>query len=405
MKLYKLIMFRLSKKDTPPVLAAKVLETLREHGEQTADIKFYLSDSSSMSASGIERVLKHAPMLNKYKFPVPSEPERFEPPYAMSNLSEDWDSCNLNGCTDPLSPELMVEIINGIPRRFPINEATFIIDSLSILRSSPEKAATRPVPYHAKGDFRTDCRFYAGSPVNLNTYPSPCIILQSNWWITGRQNFLYAIVELDEEDIPEGADSLQAKTSTFVKNLGEIEYEAPFAVPSTLAESTIIKDKLLIGQQWIESKYSDQGHLPQFQYPHSLAGLSLQIHREGPISVKKAVIHNFSRLGFAYIPKYSGHGRNTMVKKTGNYNRIMLTFTVDKWGHSLSCECSIEGPLWKHQMNIPCSNNWYLNVYLNKQTDVEEIVENMAAVYHNLELDLIPKIDELYGEAPAWYTY
>ncbi|MDF9848110.1 hypothetical protein M2108_002351 [Paenibacillus sp. PastM-3] len=406
MKLYKLIMFRLSKKDTPSAMTSAIFEALRQIGDLSADIKFFLSDMSSFNTSGISRLTKKMPRLSKYVFAEEAGYDPFLPASFMSNLSADWDSGHPDNCTDPLLPEEMSGIINGIPRRYPLNDATFIIDSLDILRRDPQQGAIAPVPYTAKGYPAGNGLFIASSPISMNPYPSPCIVLQTNWWINGRHNFLSAVAELG--DAADGAEvtSLRPETRHFLNQLGEIDHEMLFAVPSDPLESAAIREKAAKTDSYLKSFFNEIGNVDGVRYPNTMESLSINIIRVGPISVKKAVIHNFAPLGFTYVQQHSGYGKNTMVKRTDNHNQIKLTFMTDKFGLSLSCTCSMEGPLWKHSFDLPyCTSGQLPVLILNKQNDVDLVTGNMAAAYQFLEPELISFTDRLYGAAPDWYNY
>lgn len=129
-----------------------------------------------------------------------------------------------------------IEIVGGIPRRYPLNRLTFIFDNLPILRRNPKASIEDPIPFVAKGDVRYQ-RLFSPSVTGWSDYPSPCIRLQSDWWISGRNNFLDAIVELG--DLADGLPPLELNEleRQFLSSIGDIYHERVFAVPSNKEEA------------------------------------------------------------------------------------------------------------------------------------------------------------------------
>lgn len=400
MRLYKLIQYRLSKKDTPLEVIERIRHAFNALGIDAHDIKIYASDMQCGSVSGIDRLLKHNPLLSSYRHTVGTSVGLEQ---RLTNLPARWDGANPEGFTSSLRMEDAIEISSGIPRRYPLNNLTFIFDKLPILRRTSNAFKEEPIPFVTKGEVRYT-RLFAPSITGWSDYPSPCIRLQTDWWISGRNNFLDAIIELG--DIADGIPQLEltAGEHHFLSSIGDIYHERVFAVPSSVEEAEAIYDNIITGEQIVQSCY-DHGNLVGIDYPYSLKPLKIDDHATEPLSVKKAITTHFKKRGFSYNTKYSNGGVYMISKITKNYNLVKLTFSRGKFSADVTCEGSIEGPLWKHKFDLPATHCSMRPYQINQQIDVDHQIGNIAAAYETTEKSIVEAIDDLYGVGPSWLTY
>lgn len=403
MRLYKSIQFRLSKKDTPLVLTERLRHAFKASGEDYQHIKIYASDMPNGSVSGIDRMVKQNSLLLPYRHAVETTLGLEQ---RLTNLPARWNGANPDGFTDSLSMDDVIEIASGIPRRYPLNGLTFIFDKLPILSRASNDFEEEPVPFVAKGDVRYT-RLFSPSITGWSDYPSPCIRLQSDWWISGRNNFLDAIIELGEagEAIPQF--ELSPGEHHFLSSIGDIYHERVFAAPSSAEEAETIYANIITGEQIILSADELVNNFAGGPYPVSLNPLTNDDTAREPLSVKKSILSHFKKRGFEYQTKYSNGGVYTISKKTENHNLVKLTFSHGKFDTDISCEGSIEGPLWMHKFNVPSTsihNRMRLN-RITRQSDLDRHMGTIAAAYDAVENPIVGTIDDLYGAAPSWLTY
>jgi hypothetical protein len=399
-KLYKQILYRVvKKKDTPQVMIERISQAFLAAGYEPTDIKFFVNEPMN-GVSGIDRLLKRNPALVPFRHLAETSLGNEQ---RLTNLSARWMCANPDGCTDSLNMEDTLEIVRGIPRRYPLNQATFVFDRLPMLSRNPEAAKSAPVPFVAKGDVRFT-RLFAPSIPGRSNYPSPCIRLQSDWWISGRSNFLDAIVELGElaERVPQL--ELNEDERRFLEAIGEIYHERVFAVPSNEEESEAIFRNMLAGEQIVQSCY-EFGNLVSIVFPYKLEPLVIGDYPTEPLSVKKAITQFFNKRGFSYNTKFSGNGIYTITRVSKNNHLVKLIFDRGRFSADVSCVGSIEGPLWKHEFELPAAPDYMKPYRVTRQIDIDHQIGNIAAAYDAVEKRIIEAIDVLYGVGPTWLNY
>ncbi|MFC3747686.1 hypothetical protein [Paenibacillus sp. GCM10012306] len=399
MKLYKKIDYRLSKKDTPLVVTERIGQAFHDAAFDPQDIKFFV-DGFTHGVSGIDRLLKHNPTLVPFCHTAETSLGHEK---RLTNLPARWDGANPDGCNVSLQMQDVIEIVSGIPRRYRLNHATFVFDRLSMLSRSPDSAKVAPIPFVAKGDVGYT-RLFAPRITGWSDYPSPCIRLQSDWRISGRINFLDAIVELG--DITDSAPQLELNESErrFLETIGEIYHERVFCAPSTEEEAAAVFENMIAGERIVQSCY-EEGNLVGVQFPYQLKPLRIEDVPSEPLSVKKAINHFFKQRGFIYNTKYSGSGIFTTTKVTKHNHLVKLTFSRGKFDANVSCVGSIEGPLWRHEFKLPSSADYMRPHGVTRQIDVDHQIGNIAAAYDAAKKRIVEAIDDLYGAEPTWLTY
>ncbi|MFF2910282.1 hypothetical protein [Paenibacillus sp. NPDC057934] len=399
MKLYKKIDYRLSKKDTPLVVIDRIGQAFCDAAFDPQDIKFFV-DGFTHGLSGIDRLLEHNPTLVPFHHTAETSLGHEK---RLTNLPARWDGANPDASNASLRMQEVFDIVSGIPRRYRLNKATFVFDHLTMLSRNPDSAKEEPVPFIAKGDV-CYTRLFAPRITGWSDYPSPCIRLQSDWWISGRRNFLDAIVELG--DITDSAPQLELNESErrLLETIGEIYHERVFCAPSTEEEAAAVFENMIAGERIVQSCY-EAGNLVGVQFPYQLKALRSEDFFSEPLSVKKAINHFFKKRGFIYNTKYSGSGVFTITKVTKHNHLVKLTFTRGQFDVNVSCVGSIEGPLWKHEFVLPASVDYMRPHGVTRQIDVDHQIGNIAAAYDAVEKRIVEAIDDLYGAGPAWLTY
>ncbi|MCK9862133.1 hypothetical protein [Paenibacillus sp. ATY16] len=399
MKLYKRIIYRLAKNDTPLAITERIKQAFFALATDLNDIKFFVNDSMH-GVSGINRLLKQYPALTPYLHTVETSHGSEQ---RLTNLAVGWDGSNPNGCTESIEIDDAIEIIRGVPRRYPLNKLTFIFDRLPMLSRIPNCSMVEPVPFIVKGRLHSP-KLFTPSVTGWSDYPSPCIRLQSDWWISGRNNFMDAIVELG--DLADGIPQLELNESErqLLESIGEIYHERIFAAPSNEEEEADIYEKMMTGER-IVNQFYENGNLFGVDYPYKLEPLLLGEHVSEPLSVKKAITAEFKKRGFTFNTKYSNGGVYTITKVTNNHHQVKLTFTRGKFDADVLCVGSIEGPLWKHEFELPAAHNNMKPYRVTRQIEVDHQIGNIAAAYDATEKPIIEAIDDLYGSGPPWLTY
>ncbi|WP_410769470.1 hypothetical protein [Fontibacillus sp. BL9] len=197
---------------------------------------------------------------------------------------------------------------------------------------------------------------------------------------------------------------LKENERQFLESIGEIYHERVFCFPSNEEEAAAIFEKMIVGERIVQSCY-EAGNLVGVDYPYQLEPLVKEDCAVESLSVKKAIHRHFLKRGFSYNAKYSNGGVYTITRVTNHHHLIKLTFVRGKFSAEVSCVGSIEGPLWRHDFDLPAAHSNLRPYRVTRQIDVDHQNENIAAAYDAIEKRIVAAIDDLYGAEPAWLTY
>jgi hypothetical protein len=397
MRLYKKVHFRLNKSDKTGDVFRIIMQAL-----QGTEFSFYpafyaadyASDSRLKFVSAVDRLTKKYPLLKKYEgVEVHTDTNRAPSKY-LSTLGEGWN-VPAHTQTGEITPELLEAIADGIPRSYPAHHSTFVFDQID---------------WNGKGETDAPAPHHEASPRFPSHYHYPSVILQSDWWISGRTINLWATVDLAVPD--EGSKSLSEisqKAQQCIEKLGKVQKEELIIVPSREKELELIpkmekakeitRDYDRLGAYW-------QGSNPLPDFPYSLPDPYNQVDTEESVSPKKVIQDLLKPRGYRYRSNFSGLGTYHLVKRLPSHNRVVLEFDFAPMARALSCTMYVQGMYWKHGLDVKYSNGITPCQYSIKSAEsLDMAVANMAAAIDFLEREYVPKLEDIYGDSPEWIEY
>ena len=392
MRLIKKYQLRLSKSENTGDVFRKIVQALHEL-DTSFTPTFYVEDPNVHSVSAVDRLIKKFPALKKHEGVEVQTGTNLDPSKYLSTLGEGWTVKPQQG-TGEFPLPVLEAIAEGIPRAYPAHKATFVFDHIL---------------WNEKGTRNASCYHKPSSPDFPYDYHCPSIILQSNWWISGRVIQLWATVELD---VPaEGCSQVSEpgeKVQQCLQRLGPIQKEWLIIVPSPEEEQEQIENKAkaeaitkyydIGGESWREASLFAV-------FPHRLPDPN-KLDREEAVSPKKVINQQFKPRGYQYRSEFSGNGIYHLVKKLPSHNLIVLEFDFTPIGKYFSCDLYVKGLLWKHKLTVRMDEGVLSSQYPIRSAEVlDMVVANIAAAVDFLEKEYVSKLVDIYGSSPEWFNH
>lgn len=249
-----------------------------------------------------------------------------------------------------------------------------------------------------------DRKPFSASPDN---YLSPCIIVRSDWWISGRQNELKVVIELKvPEEIEEEIDELPQDICNCLKRLGKIKNEIYIAVPNE-DESRRIQSISPKAVQLIKEMNNNMSDiLKDLSLPYELINYNNTCGTFDSVSPKKEIIKTFKSRKYKYLSNFSGQGVYYLVKRTKTNNQIKLLFDFAPIMRDFSLIFIYQGPFWEHELKLKFFPSQNHHRYPIRGEEVlMKVVSNAGEIVDYLEKSLVMDLDNLYGDVPTWFEY
>ncbi|MBM3473975.1 MAG: hypothetical protein FJX75_11960 [Armatimonadetes bacterium] len=398
MRLFRRYTYRLSRQDTAAALFERATEVVREVRGTEQPVRFYFRDQLGAgmrgTVSALSRVYKRFPELQRFSFTAVEKVQHplFGPDTLSSNLPQPWQEANVNGMCDLVPTEVLLQILQGVPRAFPFAHVTVICDEIDWLGDG---LGYRP----PAGD-----RLSAFIPLE---YLRSSLSIQSNWWTSRREVNLSAVVEveppaLDAPTLPE----LPERACKALDRLGKRHWSFPKAAASP-EEQAVLDTARQSVQPFLEGITANvQGPLEGIPLPHALPPEPYFAALRESVSVKVPVLATFKPRGYRHLAKQSAQGTCRVAKRTPNHNLLQLSFDAGTWAQAPSAVFAYRGPLWFHSVWFAFRPGQRNPQYPTPTQELmDQVIANAGGVVDYLERTVVPVLDEAYGPAPAWFEY
>lgn len=344
----------------------------------------YLADYYNGGVSAIGRIIKKFPELEQYVFEYEEEIGDEKYKYlVLSNYPKDHsfftgDTVVKGKNKDNISFEVLSEIAEGIPRKFPLNKAMFLFDQIN---------------------WSQDINANDDKVFNMNS-----ILYINNWWTPKRDISLFANVSLTHPSSKSNSLQLLSEENKYsLSLLGKIKKKS---LKCKLNQEEKISVKKLENKcdELIPSFGKNMARNNPFLFPYDLSEKGEGIYN---LPRKQTISKVIKKLGYKHLPKEGFHGVIVFGKITEHNHRILLEFDSGSTFYNLRCNLIIQGPYWKHRIDeLPCTPNSYGDFFeIPDLETLEQVVENFCVVIQYLENSIIKDIETLYGPAPKWFNY
>ncbi len=413
MRLFKQVIYKLAKNETPFILIDRVKFVLSELNCTNISSKLYLENHAS-GISYVQRAIKKFPALREFY----SEKNY---PDTISNLDGYWDVEEPCIRTNSIPYDVMDGIARGIPKSYPFNYTVLIFDHIDwfgtgIVNTEPVITAKHP------------------HPRRLGEYLSSSITILSDWDSHGRDNRLCVTMELITPDFNYSIDPMDSKLQGLLETLGTIQivnHKAALTQDEMLLyHSSITKADSLWKEYTDNLYYFICDNVPDCNMKEVVLAYKSQRKEMREIlrkdyltggysnfsdelkeikSPKKIITKIFTSKGYEYknIPSYAALGRYVLVKKTNRNNRMEVLFDYWGRGREIACRLTYKSPFREYNMDLPIAeeNGIQISYPIDSDATLSTVVTNCLYIIEYLENTVIKEMDNIYGEAPKWFDY
>lgn len=357
----------------------RVVAILGRPGNGIARLLFSFEDNPVSTVSGVERIVRALPETARFLHEPPPPSGVRE----LSNFPAPWIGSNPNAPGEPLGPDVLDEILRGIPRRFPVWRAGVTFDGVDWpgtgerLPAGPARGERDPV---APSDWR---------------YLFPSVSIQ-RWH--GRASG-HAIVEC-----PDPAAELDRVTAGKLARIGRVERQdvrAGFS-PEELAEHQRRKAEAEAVVTEFKAR-TDAWLADQVPLPHGWPPARASRADAGRFSLKAPLVRQFRPMGYRRVPEPAGSATFTLLKPTTGHHVLQLHADRGPWSRYVSCLFGFVGLAIVHGWNLPADERRAAQYAPRGQGDVDHVVANWVAIVQALERDLVPRLEAIYGDGPSWF--
>lgn len=383
MRVVRRIDYRLPKLSSPRPLLDRVIGALQRNDIVVPPPHIHFEQSPHIGTSAIERATRRFPELS----PLVGT-------YRDGNGTERAVISSV-GSPSTLSWPTALALADGVPRRFPFNQAAFFV--APIHWSSQAAPPTLPTGPHV------------GAVVEA-LYSTPSITVNSDWWISKRQYSMRAVVStpthLEGPTLPPPPPNVSAALA----ELGSVRQEelVPTLEPAEqeqIDRADPLASKIMAGYDASTDEIASTLPFPHL-LPHPLNTFSLTDY-EACGTLKTSLIQAYRVLGYHYESRDSGQGVFILRKRTALHHSLEVHVDVGSYSKHASFLLCLDGPGWRARALVPvnCHAAHSLGYPIVNAGIWRRIVENSVVAVRYLESSFVSEIEALYPAAPAWYRY
>ena len=361
---------------------ARVLAATGEPGHGCSRLLFLLTDEPNLKVSGVARILKAYPQMSEFLYdgPVGHEMKHYAPYRGLSNFGPPWTEHNPNRPTGVVPSETLMQILGGVPRRFPLLRVDVTVDGVDW---TGDQLGLSAEPMLEE---------YPPSP-GFGRYLYPSVTLTKD-----NHKDYHAVIELPApgSPLPDTVLKKLAAIGRTTKEVRRVQYAGAelAAFERARSEATQFVEEF---KARFDSWLVDAVSLPATLPPAVGAGT------DRPFSVKKALLAAFHPLGYRYLANQSGDGGYALEKRTSCNHRLHLFVDRGSWSRALSCSFSFLGLEKSHTVKLPAHPGQLGHSYpADGQAQVDAVVSNWAAAVVGLERDFAEALARIYGPDPEW---
>jgi hypothetical protein len=363
---------------------ARVLAAVGRPGQGVWRLLFFFSDSPLNSVSAMDRMVRAFPQAAPFLYQGLVGPPHHRPADArmLSNYPPPWTEHNPHSPEGSLAPEVLEEILRGIPRRFPVFDAGVIFDGVDWagagegLAAGPAGTGREPV-----------------TPMDWG-YLFPSVSIRKF-----RDVHATAVIACDDPSAP-----LDPVTRGKLEQIGrsrQQQVRAGFS-PAELAEHLARKAEAERALAAFEAQagawLAERVRLP-FEFPPERDLLLADVR----FSLKDALGPVFGSRGYRHAPHLGDASVFILLKATSGHHVLELCASRGTWSRSISCQFRFAGLETLHTFNLPSGPERRFQYAPGDQEQVVRVVANWGAVVDALERDLVPRLEAIYGADPPWF--
>jgi hypothetical protein len=396
--------FAASKREPFGTAAARLYDAFLAAGLGAPRVRFRFADHAplpeAMTArvpglpqrvSAVDRALKRYPELARFLRPAQPDPRTGGAAQAIANVGAEAEA-------EPVPFETLRAIADGVPKSYPFRAASLHFSAPeftggALLPERPDSAALRML-------------MRAGVEMGGGAGPAPGVGLLDSWWVNGRERRLSAthVVEADPgaKKLPPPPPPVVAVLAACGKARKTVQVPIADTADATAAPETDAALKAAM-QAWRAELPAVAAALP-YDVATRMEPLA------GPSGPKKPELERvFGPRGYAI----RGETGQFVLRRRSKAGLIMtLAVDVGTWSDSLSVHLGIFGMRAGAGFRLACAlpttraqggTLTYGQVRIGTPERWRCLVENLGDVVDAAERGLVPAIEAIAPDTPAWY--
>lgn len=395
MHLLRSFWFRPAKGELLSTLFGQIIATLKDLGETEYKISFEFSSNPRGKVDGVARIIKQFPELEKYRILAQHSADEFLP--CLTNFDKEWEELStppkLKRCYEQADPGLLFQIVNKIPRAFPVY-CQFAFEHIKSLESGAQFPR----------------KFIKGIGIDhldMGKFPyyfNPCIFIAYGPWKQAAISIPTPTANaLPIEEISPAVTRVFAPLGKCIDDKIFVcpdEKECRNAISSQLKAFTFLRKKF--NKNYFSRLVNNlPGTLPQNPNEHykSIFENSTQGRL---VSIVKPLKEAFKPFGFRRMIRETQ--RYFLIQATSRNNILAVTFEWTSTGRYLDSALFLFGPYWTVGISIPSAGRYR---FLQYQVLTEDLLfQFLSNTKHILKIyldEVIPTIEGKFSSAPAWW--
>jgi hypothetical protein len=357
-------------KSKNPGESLSIIQKWLEKKYSFTSISFELSDSEHNTVSAVSRVAKNIPQFSELII-------NHESPTFKSIIG-----LNKTGYL-----KLLNDICLGVPRKYPFFRIHISLNNINW--------------YTTKNNLLTS----DFSIEDIDKQTGSKIIFVSDWWISGRENYLIIVSPTDDSILEQKVlpyDSINV--SWLLQELSEKNVQS-YRITKNENEEKFYKEISSKMEEVLASMQNDINTVIEKSiYFDIIKNINWSKTYTETISIKKEINSQIIPLGYKYISKESGRGVYIIRKKTKNNNIIQIFIDLTPMGHLLSSSIeflSINGKC-KYEICLPFRDKM-IQCPITNQNEAMAAVSIYTEVIKYLENQYIANFDKIAGLSPVWF--
>lgn len=383
----------LPRKSDPASLLARVRALAESSKIEVTSISCSLKDNSFGKVSGCRRILKQFPQLFSTSLGAATAASEAAELGVISNMTEPWEYAFSDEVRPRFSMDLLCEIAEGIPRRWPVGSAVIVLD-----------LARWPGFDVPPDDFRPKLR----GPIEwdrLTEYWKPSIVASTIRDPWGRRDELHAIIPLLPPPEPgESELRLNDQLRDCLRTLGSSAKIQVQITRSPEEEEAMIQERSDLYGLIEEHCTNLQDILLPVMTPVEWTSEERdQLYGALP-SVKPSLLRAIQGTGFKYDSSRSGQGGYTFAKELPSGFRFSGVLDVGPNSRRLSASSTLEGADFELHLPVPVAT-FHKNgddEEVDPPERLEQLLANVMRVLAHHETTLIPKLESRMTPPAKW---
>lgn len=370
-------------KSTDEVLK-KILEVISPLRSNESSMYFYFDESELNKIRPLDRLAKNHPELEEF---VVESNVKYGPSRYIGNLPGKWEH-KFHAIN--LSQDALVEIAQGIPRRYPFHNATILIDKINLNNESIKDVEPFSQFQEING------KAYSPYPASgMARFYYPCIAIFSDSFASKRSIWFSVYIYFSEETLFE-LKKLPVEIDIIEEFKKHFRFLRKEVIPIRVDEE---KNNSMLKKITSDNINDILSRFMAFNPENTNSTL-------GDSSIKEQLSEILKKNKYKIKARRKTFGEYEIIKKTNNNNFFFIELLISQSSQFIDIRLEYISYRCKYNISIPLIIDKDRNPYRPSLTP-ENKNEVLGNICHNLlilEEYLVIKFDNKIGKSPLWFS-